>query len=89
MNKELESCPFCGGDPKLTFMNGELFIECQKCPAVMKWFATSDEAVSAWNQRENTQAFKDGVELVIGIIEKHQVLAAKAAGADCAAYRLF
>ena len=52
---ELKPCPFCGNtafvseylyDPYITF-----FVECNGCHATTFEFATSAEAIEAWNRR--------------------------------------
>lgn len=58
-------CPFCG----MTIMNirnrgGVLpfAVECGKCQAMTKYFATEEEAIAAWNQRKPVERIIERLE---------------------------
>ena len=57
MNKELDHCPFCGGEVEIielpTWGYTEYGILCKnkKCKAMMGYFKTKQELVNAWNTR--------------------------------------
>jgi len=55
MDEKLLPCPFCGAEAKLLSLSGAFRVvdTNYKCPIQPseKWFATEEEAVSAWNRR--------------------------------------
>ncbi len=55
---ELRGCPFCGGEPYT--MDGYewdegLSIGCHTCWLVMGGFDNKDEAITAWNRRDDDE----------------------------------
>ena len=54
MNKELRSCPFCGGEARVANVFGRVGVVCMDCPAEMRgWLDTTlEEITEAWNRRE-------------------------------------
>ena len=51
----LKRCPFCGGVAE-TVKRGEFFlVECQKCYCETDGWKDEEDAVGAWNQREQEE----------------------------------
>jgi len=55
-NKELKSCPFCGGDGDNVIVTRDTsfdthWVFCQKCKSSSGHYKTKEEAVAAWNNR--------------------------------------
>lgn len=49
---ELKSCPFCGGEAKLTkYKDGVPLVVCSKCMAHTCLCFSVEEAVERWNKR--------------------------------------
>ncbi len=54
MENELKPCPFCGGKALCT--NPTTWMAwCTKCGAVGPWKLTYQEAIEAWNGRNNNR----------------------------------
>ena len=51
-NKELLSCPFCGGEAFL-FEESEycIYVECEDCKIATPAYDSEAEAIDAWNTR--------------------------------------
>src|SRR3990172_7390809 len=50
--RELASCPFCGGEAQTDFIEGESYlIECYGCRAETGIRDSAEEAITAWNRR--------------------------------------
>ena len=89
MNKP-KPCAYCGGNCIINFIKGEYTLNCDSCPAKLEWFATTTDALNAWNTRSNNcdeiSYFENGVALAIDVLDKHKKLAEAAGGKECAAY---
>lgn len=50
----LKRCPFCGGEAKATSNESKTLhrIWCSTCGAIVEWYGTKEETVTAWNRRE-------------------------------------
>lgn len=55
MNKELKSCPFCGGTnidcADAGYKTDVWFVQCDDCGATFPHFDSEQEAKEAWNKR--------------------------------------
>lgn len=64
MTEELKTCPFCGGVPVLTHTDAfhetmasgyiETWIECEHCGCTMDSCLSDEEAITAWNNRQES-----------------------------------
>ena len=54
MPGELLPCPFCGGEPNLALTGAWYSIVCTTlgCEVIMDDFNSRDDAIAAWNRRE-------------------------------------
>ena len=50
-----KKCPFCGGEAKICHMQTDnmAMVACNGCHAHSALFLTEEEAVDAWNRRDN------------------------------------
>ena len=53
-NKELLSCPFCGGEGAIRTTHWGCFILCEDCRTSIGIKDTEKEAINAWNTRTHT-----------------------------------
>ena len=51
----LKPCPFCGGEARLYRLEMEYtyynIVACPDCRVWTRWFASKNDAISAWNTR--------------------------------------
>lgn len=57
---ELKQCPFCGGEAKIGYEKYwqprvSRRIICTKCYSSSGWYSTEEEAIEAWNRRNNNE----------------------------------
>lgn len=56
MDKDLKSCPFCGGEANFCYLVSkdnpmEYGVSCASCSASKRWYSSSQTALEAWNTR--------------------------------------
>ena len=55
MTDELKHCPFCGGKSNIAKGQIEFWAYCPHCGARTEFYETEQEAVAAWNRRNETE----------------------------------
>ena len=55
MTDELKPCPFCGGTANIAKGRIEFWAYCPNCGARTEFYETEQEAVVAWNRRNETE----------------------------------
>lgn len=67
-NKELLSCPFCGGEGYMlhgAFNKDLSSVICKGCAVETRMYKTPDEAITAWNTRTNTIPVGNGKDYTV------------------------
>ncbi|MBR5305957.1 MAG: Lar family restriction alleviation protein [Oscillospiraceae bacterium] len=66
-NKELLSCPFCGGEAEVVniLWLEDCFLTCKGCGIVTPSYDTEEKAITAWNTRTNTIPVGNGKDYTV------------------------
>ena len=62
MSKILNPCPFCGGEPEVSYAKGKCRVSCSKCIAMVAYYADNTfadyeieaKAIAMWNGNSNS-----------------------------------
>ena len=62
MSDYLRPCPFCGGEPEVSYGKGKCRVSCTKCITMVAYYADNTyaeyeieaKAIAMWNRRVNT-----------------------------------
>ena len=57
-HKILKSCPFCGGNPRINYvdLSGLFYVGCSHCLNKSCYCPTESQAIQAWNERAEVLA---------------------------------
>ena len=62
MKEKLKPCPFCGGEPEVSYGNGKCRVSCSKCINMVAYYADNTyadyeieaKAIAMWNGNSNS-----------------------------------